>query len=216
MLRRLRSQLNYSNVVASLALFVALGGVSYAAVKLPRNSVGSRAIKKNAVTGAKVKDSSLTGADIRNSSLTAADFAGSVTGPAGPQGSAGVAGAPGPSDAYASHVPGGVNSSSTEADLTSVSVPAGSYVVTAKLYGLRQGEGTTDLLCSLWNGSEQLDFTHADPNNPADQPYVQLPLEGFATVTGPATFRLACSGSGGVIRMYGITLVALKVGTLHS
>ncbi len=42
MLRRIRSRLTYSDVVASLALFIALGGVSYAAVKLPKNSVGPR------------------------------------------------------------------------------------------------------------------------------------------------------------------------------
>ena len=34
------------NVVAYLALFVALGGTSYAAIRLPANSVGARQIKK--------------------------------------------------------------------------------------------------------------------------------------------------------------------------
>jgi hypothetical protein len=85
MLRRVRSRLTYANVVASLALFIALGGVSYAAIKLPKNSVGSAQIKSNAVTGAKVK----------NRSLTAADFKGSVAGPAGLAGPAGSTGAPG-------------------------------------------------------------------------------------------------------------------------
>ncbi len=41
MLREVRSRLTYANVVASMALFVALGGVGYAAVKLPKNSVGN-------------------------------------------------------------------------------------------------------------------------------------------------------------------------------
>src|SRR4051812_38862259 len=36
---RLRSHLSYANIVASLALFLALGGTSYAVVSLPRNSV---------------------------------------------------------------------------------------------------------------------------------------------------------------------------------
>ena len=66
------------------------------------------------------------------------------------------------------------------------------------------------------NGTDQLDFTNTGSNDFASEPYVQLPLEGFATVSGPATFRLSCVGGGGVIRMYGITLVAVKVGTLHS
>ncbi len=100
MLRGIRSRLTYANVVASMALFVALGGVSYAAVKLPKNSVGVTQIKKNAVTGSKVKDSSLTGADVKNRSLTAADFNGSVQGamgPAGTPGAKGDTGATGPS-----------------------------------------------------------------------------------------------------------------------
>ncbi len=73
MLSRIRSRLTYSNVVASMALFIALGGVSYAAVTLPRNSVGTAQIKRNAVTGSKVKNSSLTGGDVKNSSLTGGD-----------------------------------------------------------------------------------------------------------------------------------------------
>jgi hypothetical protein len=38
----LRSRLKYANVVATLALFVALGGASYAATRLAANSVGTR------------------------------------------------------------------------------------------------------------------------------------------------------------------------------
>ena len=44
-----RPKLSYSNVAASVALFVALGGTSYAALSLPGNSVGSRQIRTNAV-----------------------------------------------------------------------------------------------------------------------------------------------------------------------
>ena len=41
-----------------VALTVALGGTSYAAIKLPANSVGTKQIKTAAVTGEKVKDNS--------------------------------------------------------------------------------------------------------------------------------------------------------------
>ncbi len=41
-MRRIRSKITYANVVATLALFIALGGVSYAAVKIPTNSVGEK------------------------------------------------------------------------------------------------------------------------------------------------------------------------------
>jgi hypothetical protein len=42
--------LNYANVAATLALFISLGGVSYAAITLPANSVGSSQLRSGAVT----------------------------------------------------------------------------------------------------------------------------------------------------------------------
>jgi hypothetical protein len=81
------------NLVAYLALFVALGGTSYAAVKLPRNSVGSAQLKKNAVTAAKVRDHSLLVRDFKAHQLPAGRRG--ATGPAGPQGGQGPQGAPG-------------------------------------------------------------------------------------------------------------------------
>jgi hypothetical protein len=42
-------------VVALLALFIALGGTSVAAVSLKRNSVGSSQIKNSSLTGSDVK-----------------------------------------------------------------------------------------------------------------------------------------------------------------
>jgi hypothetical protein len=62
-------RLSYANVVATIAVFIALGGASYAAVKLPKNSVGTKQLKKSAVTGVKVKNDSLTGKDIDEASL---------------------------------------------------------------------------------------------------------------------------------------------------
>ena len=80
---RARSRLTYSNVVASLALFVALGGSSYAAIT---------------VSGKNVKNESLTSADVKNSSLLGRDFkAGEL--PAGPAGAPGAQGQPGPQGA---------------------------------------------------------------------------------------------------------------------
>ena len=51
--------------VALLALFVAIGGVGYAAVKLPKNSVGAAQLKRNAVSSAKVKNRSLIAKDVK-------------------------------------------------------------------------------------------------------------------------------------------------------
>jgi hypothetical protein len=67
--KNLRSRLSFSNVVAVLALFIALGGSAYAATQLKKNSVGTKQLKKNAVNGSKVKDQSLTGKDINLAKL---------------------------------------------------------------------------------------------------------------------------------------------------
>jgi hypothetical protein len=75
-------------LVALLALFVALGGSSYAALKLPRASVGGKALKKNSVTSPKVNDRSLLANDFKRGQLPA--------GPQGPQGPLGPQGGQGP------------------------------------------------------------------------------------------------------------------------
>jgi hypothetical protein len=51
-------------VISLIALFVALGGTGYAAIALPKNSVGAKHIKKNAVTSKKVKNRSLKATDL--------------------------------------------------------------------------------------------------------------------------------------------------------
>jgi hypothetical protein len=56
-------------IVACIALTVALGGTSYAAIRLPAASVGTKHLKKGAVTGVKVKRNTLTGTQIAESTL---------------------------------------------------------------------------------------------------------------------------------------------------
>ena len=87
-------------VVSVIALSVALGGTSYAAIVLPANSVGKRQIKKNAVTTAKVKNGSLRRADFGAGQVpagaTGAQGAAGATGPRGAKGDKGDAGAKAP------------------------------------------------------------------------------------------------------------------------
>jgi hypothetical protein len=51
-LRIFANRLTYANVVATLALFIALGGASYASLALPRASVGQAQLRAGAVTPA--------------------------------------------------------------------------------------------------------------------------------------------------------------------
>ncbi len=89
MLSRFGGRLSYANVVATLALFVALGGSSYAALNLPKASVGAKQLKKNSVTSPKVKRGSLLVSDFKASQRAR------LRGPSGPRGAQGIAGSPG-------------------------------------------------------------------------------------------------------------------------
>lgn len=93
-------------VVACLALLVALGGTSIAAVNqlVPRNSVGPAQLRFGAVTNPKIRNNAINSAKVANRSLLRSDFAlgqlpAGPTGPQGPQGPPGAAGAPGPAGA---------------------------------------------------------------------------------------------------------------------
>src|ERR1700746_1973294 len=82
-------------VVAIIALIVALGGTSYAAFSLPKNSVGTRQLKKSAVTGEKIAKNAITSVKVKHGSRLAADFkAGQL--PVGPKGDKGDPGSQGP------------------------------------------------------------------------------------------------------------------------
>jgi hypothetical protein len=69
MQRRLRAP-SPALVISSIALFVALGGTTYAATSLPRNSVGTEQLQKNAVTRAKIRNRAVTAAKINTDGLT--------------------------------------------------------------------------------------------------------------------------------------------------
>ena len=78
-------RLSYANVVASLALFMMLGGVGYAATQLPDNSVGTSQLKATRQTSGKVKNGTL----MQISSPVSLERQG-CCGAAGPAGPAGV------------------------------------------------------------------------------------------------------------------------------
>ncbi len=74
-----RSRLTYSNVVATLALVLALGGGTvYAASKLGKNTVTSKSIKKGAVKSSDIAGSAVTGKKVKDGSLEAGDLAAGV------------------------------------------------------------------------------------------------------------------------------------------
>ncbi len=76
------------NLVAYLALFIALGGSAYAATALPKGSVGAKQLRNGAVTPSKLSPQTkalfAAGSGARGGGATGA------TGPAGPPGASGV------------------------------------------------------------------------------------------------------------------------------
>ena len=69
-----------TNVVAYSALFIALGGTAYAAVRPPTDSVGTSQLRNGAVTAAKVRAHALTLRDLAHGSVGTAQLAdGAVT-----------------------------------------------------------------------------------------------------------------------------------------
>jgi hypothetical protein len=79
MLRKLRSQLSYANVAATLALVIAVGGgTAYAAKQIRSKQIAYHAVKApkvafNAITTSKVRNGSLSGRDLREGSVTSSD-----------------------------------------------------------------------------------------------------------------------------------------------
>ena len=67
-MRAVRRRLTYANVVATMALFLALGGGAVWAA----GKVGSKNLRANAVTAGKIKRNAVTNAKIRGDAVTAA------------------------------------------------------------------------------------------------------------------------------------------------
>lgn len=76
----LKRHLTVANVLSCIALFVALSGAAYAAVKIPVNGVKTKNIAPQAVTNPKIKREAVTSGKIKNGGINALDIgAGQVT-----------------------------------------------------------------------------------------------------------------------------------------
>jgi hypothetical protein len=99
-----RTRISFANVMSLTALFIALGGTSYAVTQLDKNSVRSKHIRngqvkrpdlgRNAVDSSKVRDASLLFADFAPGQFSSLQS--QLQGPEGPQGERGLQGEPGP------------------------------------------------------------------------------------------------------------------------
>jgi hypothetical protein len=74
-MNRLRSHLTYANVMATLALFIALGGSSYAALR-----IGTKQVRNNSLLGEDIRNRTLRGEDVLNRTLFGRDLARNTVG----------------------------------------------------------------------------------------------------------------------------------------
>jgi hypothetical protein len=92
-MRKVLDRLSYANVTATLALFIALGGTSYAVATLPRNSVGPAQLRTDSVGSREIRRQAVKSSDIGNGSVRLRDISENTRealqgqiGPPGPQG----------------------------------------------------------------------------------------------------------------------------------
>ncbi|MGH7541476.1 MAG: hypothetical protein ACRELC_10795 [Gemmatimonadota bacterium] len=201
-------------VVACLALIVALGGTSVAAVsQLARNSVGTPQLRNGAVATPKLRNNAVTSAKVRNRSLRSVDFrAGQLpagpAGPACPAGPAGAAGPAGPSDAYARFLNGPVAVPGALTTLANLSIPqAGNYVVFGKAYFVSTVSGV--VTCRLVAGA---DFDQTQTFVTPTAPFA-IALNVVHVFAAAGSVDFSCSATGTQQANF-IKISAIRVGNL--
>jgi hypothetical protein len=209
---------SYASVVATLALFFALGGTALA---------GAHAL----ITGSDVKDRSLTGADIKRGSLGAALLSDRAldalkgrrgpVGATGPQGATGATGAVGATGAEGPPGPAGNGITKTTAEgtdqanyvdlspLATVSVPkAGDYVVFTDLTVHNTGASDEYLNCGYTFGGTL--YGAAGVSTTAGNTSSGTSVTAFSA-GAPGTLTFMCQGGGATT--YDVSQIHLR---LHS
>ena len=70
-----QKHLSYANVIASMALFIALGGSAVAAATLTRDSVGAPQIREDAVRSPEIQKDAVRSSEIRDEDIKVSDIA---------------------------------------------------------------------------------------------------------------------------------------------
>jgi hypothetical protein len=211
----LRRHLTYANVVASLALFLALGGAAFAATQLPRNSVGTGQLKAEAVTAGKIAkktrnqlkgDRGATGPQGPQGKTGAKGAAGAkgatgAKGDTGARGPAGAAGTDGTGPAF--EVFGTMKTIGAGATaIVGENLGAGAYVSSANVVVEATAPGT--VTCTLSGGGE------ASANFGVAGQITTLSLSATRTLGSAGAETLTCSAPEGATAKYA-NLIATQV-----
>jgi hypothetical protein len=218
-MKRFRGRLTYSNVISTLCLALLIGGgTAYAATQPPRNSVGPAQLKKGAVTPTKLSG----GAKAALTAPRGNEGPRGAIGPQGPKGDTGGRGekgdqgARGPSDAITKANSGFVPWSTAYSTIESVSLDAGSWVVTAT--GLANNvEGSEEAAdCRLLVGGTIVAGTgeiFLAPFHLAGS-HAPFSLTGGAAVPSGGDAELQCESSAAGGNVVGPSITAIQVAEL--
>jgi hypothetical protein len=127
----MKRRITPSLVVSIIALVVALGGASYAAIQIPKNSVGTKQLKNRAVNTNKVKDGSLLLKDFKSGQVKPNAWEGSK-------------------DATLTPI-----SSSFTPVVTTRTLPKGNYVLLGRVNIIGGGGTVNRIICSLGTDAAQ-------------------------------------------------------------
>lgn len=178
-----------SLVISIIALVIALGGASYAAIQIPKNSVGTQQLKKNSVNAAKLKKNSVNSAKVRNRTLLRSDFKpGQLPGETWYQ----------------------ARSTDTLFDVTGAFstvvstpvLPKGPYVLAARANVI--GGGASSLICSMSSDAAQ-NF------NVANGEMLPLSMSAVAVLDEPAAIPLSCLANSGSPQIAQAHIIATRV-----
>jgi hypothetical protein len=193
----MRKHITPSLIISLLALFIATSGASYAALQIPKNSVGAKQLKKNAVTSKKVKNRSLLAKDFKDGQL-----------PQGPQGPQGPAGDPAQVRAYTTPVAGAVTPlNGSFAAVASLDLPAGNYVVMSRANLFGSGSPSS-VICSIGDDAAQ--------NISVDDKTIALAQHSAVTLDAPGAVTLSCLKNGaGSVSVGQRWITAIKVNSIN-
>lgn len=223
-MRKLRERLTYGNVVATICLFLLLGGGAFAAVGVGSASIHACYNKRSGVLriASRCKRTeravswSRVGPQGPRGQRGAAGRNGSngAKGTNGTAGAAGATGTTGPSDVYADGRATGTLTG-TFASFGQVTVPAGSYLLQGKVT-FAATEPNSEMSCSLaaeptatatWDGG----LTSVEKSGFANV----LTLSAVQTFAAEQNVEIVCRTVAGTGTIDDSRVIATKVGTLH-
>jgi hypothetical protein len=217
----------YAGVVATLALFVALGGSAAAVTQLPRDSVGSPQIRndavrspeiaRDAVRSPEIAAGAVRSSELRDGAIRLADISAHAQHAlAGAQGPAGVVQA-----RVAENSTAGVNCGdqrlTTCSNLLARTLRKGNWIVEAKLDVANAGPAAPADTCGLVQGSTVLDTAGVKLDAGTATPDIEtLALTGAVKgATNATTVGLRCAaGNGERVIAEHMRITALQVTTI--